>query len=180
MATTELNLSREILFKEIYRSQHGGHQEEICKVIGNQDDLSEFFRGEPPIVVNFKNKLILAIGLGTRPTSGYDVKIKSISQATGGIMSGTVFVYYQETAPTDQVSLVLTSPVLLVEAYDLGSVARFHFMKDVPAYIVVCPTGTTRGCQIVKEGDVYAATFTKVFGPSDRARCELWIKENST
>ena len=52
------------------------------------------------------------------------------------------------------------------------------------AYIVIALTGTTgkkhEDCKVIPYGDVYAATYSQVYGPASRKDCEKWAASNCT
>jgi hypothetical protein len=50
-------------------------------------------------------------------------------------------------------------------------------------YIVVAqvqeqPGATHTGCQVLAADAVYAAIYSKVFGPASQKECEQWMKKN--
>lgn len=130
MPSTHLNLSSELKFTELYSSEQGGPAVETCKIITSQRELSEFFNGSPPGNISFVHQYILAIGLGSRTTSGYRIRVGSVQVATGGIMSGRAFVYWKEVKPDGPVLQVMTNPVLLFGVDASIHVLEVYFMKQ--------------------------------------------------
>ena len=55
-------------------------------------------------------------------------------------------------------------------------------MADAKQYIVIARTGASgskrSGCRILEADAVYAAIYSKVFGPASRGQCEKFVRDN--
>lgn len=76
---------------------------------------------DPPPQVNFSEKMIIAVSMGIRPTTGYEIEIKEIIDT--GL---TVVVKIQNTYPTEAVFEMMTSPYHIVEIEKISKPIVFN------------------------------------------------------
>jgi hypothetical protein len=100
---------REWVFGTIVRGEHSEIDEERHEVIRDQEAWTSFWkshddRGSPPPRVNFREEMVIAVHLGTRPTSGYAVTVTKVTTR-----KGTVTVSYDEVRPGPRCVVVSAS-----------------------------------------------------------------------
>ena len=114
-------VSESVPFTTIIKSSHGGPDESKQIEIVSEKEYKDFFKGNPPPIpkVDFNKEQVLAVSMGTKPTSGFSVEIVNIIHMTGGITGGFTFVHYVERSPTGPVLEVLTHPFHVVKCRQL-------------------------------------------------------------
>jgi hypothetical protein len=75
----------------------------------------------PP--VDFSRDMLIAVATGTRPTGGFDIKIRSVTRRGGRL---EVMVLETCPAPGDRVSMGLTQPVEVVRLERLSQAPTFQ------------------------------------------------------
>jgi hypothetical protein len=75
----------------------------------------------PP--VDFSSHMLIAVGMGTRPSGGFDIKIRSVATREERL---EVVVFESCPAPGDRVSLALTQPVEVVRLDRLTQAPTFR------------------------------------------------------
>ena len=109
-----ISLNR-ITFHEVAHASTGGPALAKTQVISDKNSFSSFFDGNAPRIDlgNIKG-IVVGISLGQRPTSGYGVKICSVSQPTDGIAAGLMEIECQEIKPRGAALQVITHPYVIV------------------------------------------------------------------
>lgn len=69
-------------FSEVYHSATQGPQKPVQAVIRDQEELQKLLPGIALPAVDFADKQLIAVALGDKPTSGYDVRITSVMYLT--------------------------------------------------------------------------------------------------
>ncbi len=105
----------------------GGGSSEFTRVIRDQREWETYWRtidaGRAPQDVDWTQEMIVAIHLGTRPTTGYDVLIDSIDAIPGGFA-----VCFVEKAPSadQKVRRSPTSPFVILRVPRLQGSIQFR------------------------------------------------------
>lgn len=146
--------------------------------IPQYSDLTKFLGHNPPFKPDFKEGFVVGIGLGQRPTNGFDVAVVEAFQETNGIAAGLITVLYEETPPSGPTATVLTFPFVVARITGTEWATMFAF-KSVPPrkWIVIAPVaepGGKRTCQTVPDGSIILATHTVVHGPASRGECNKY------
>lgn len=95
-------------------------------VLVDPRDLEAFFEGKPPTDIKLEDGLHIAVGAGTMNSGGYHVRFLGARLDTGGIMAGTVHVFYEVQESDEIVPQFLTKP------YAIG---RIHGASGMPRVI---------------------------------------------
>jgi len=69
-------------FSEVYHSATQGPHKPVQAVIRDQEELQKLLPGIALPAVDFADKQLIAVALGDKPTSGYDVRITSVMYLT--------------------------------------------------------------------------------------------------
>ncbi|MBA3916299.1 MAG: hypothetical protein H0X25_21125 [Acidobacteriales bacterium] len=97
-----------IEFEEVYHSATQGPDKPVEALIRTEDELRKILPGVALPSVDFSEKQLIAVALGHKPTSGYDVRITSVMYFTDRLqgLPPLTSVSYTDTekgGPLDQV-----------------------------------------------------------------------------
>lgn len=123
MSCNSANINSEqnqLPFDIILENATGGRTTEDIVIISDENALEEIYSGinanrDPGYQVpeiDFKSELVLVFFMGEKNTGGYNITVKSISEA-----SNHINVYYKENSPkpTDMVTMAITQPYCIVK-----------------------------------------------------------------
>ena len=116
---SETSIATQTKFETIEQKYYSAIDEPFQKVIKDKSSWHDFWNklqanhseSSPPPTVNFTEKMVIGVGLGTRNTGGYDIQIKEIS-----FKEDKISVDYVERQPGTNciVTESLTQPYQLV------------------------------------------------------------------
>ena len=179
MSSVGLSISRKVPFKVVLSNASGGPLIEKHGLLSNQTEFNEFFDGQPPATqIDFNEGFIFAIGLGQRPTGGYAVKVRSVTQITQGITAGTITINYEELIPTGPTTDALTAPYTIIRATDVHFATHINFHRVKASFIVINLMDGGPHCRTVPEGSIFPQIYRQVFGPASESECQQWMVAN--
>lgn len=127
-------MSQDLRIVEMHAETFSGIDTPQTRVITSMTDYRAFFANTnvqipPQPRIDFTTEDILVACMGTKPTSGYGIRISRVELMTGGFTGGHAFVDVTETSPPPgAISLmVLTTPVHVVRV-PKGAIA-YHFRR---------------------------------------------------
>lgn len=136
MADPNFPQSHPIKFRNVFRGT-GGPQVVINEVIDDADELKEYadscktdgdnIRNQQ---VDFKKERLIAVAIGERPTSGFEVEIVAVTQVTGGFVGLQTIVSYVERAPRGPAGQMLTYPHHIVRAKNVMGVVIYRRISE--------------------------------------------------
>lgn len=89
------------------------------------------YEGQSPVperpAVDFGSSVLILVAMGTRPTTGYSVKVEGVQHH-----AGVLYVAVRERSPGASCGTgqALTAPVHIVEVPREGTTARFHVTRE--------------------------------------------------
>jgi hypothetical protein len=172
---------KEIPFTSLGTSQHSGHTTAKQQVIQTKTAYDAWYQnaGGPPATptVDFTKEDVLAVAMGTKPTSGYAIEITKVEYTNFGLLPLTGVVHYKETKPSGFTLQVLTTPSHVVKVTKTPGLTKYVFVNDsaAPAYPydklsfnVSWPfDGTSSTIELGPKGDatVYRSSPTAKYAP---------------
>ncbi len=122
-------------FEAVVTQQHSGIEEKRLEVVRDQASWSrlwsEIHRGQDPAppapAVDFSKEMLIVAALGTRPTGGFGVKVRSVST-----QGDRLEVVVLEPCPPQgaMVTAALTQPVEVVRVARLSQTPTFKEQRD--------------------------------------------------
>ncbi|MEZ0227563.1 MAG: protease complex subunit PrcB family protein [Planctomycetota bacterium] len=130
---------KDIPFTSLGTSQRSGHTTAKQQVIQSKATYDAWYQnaGGPPATptVDFTKEDVLAVAMGTMPTSGYAIEITKVEYTNFGLPPLVGVVHYKETKPTGFTLQVLTSPSHVVKVTKVTNLTKYIFVNDTaPAY----------------------------------------------
>lgn len=179
MSSVGLSISRKVPFKTVLANASGGPQSEKQALLANQNEYNEFFDGHPPATpIDFTEGFVFAIALGQRPTGGFAVKVRSVTQITQGIWAGALTINYEELFPSGPTTDALTAPFTIIRATEVDFATHINFHRVKASFIVISLIEGNTGCRIVPEGALFPQIYRQAFGPASESECQQWIAAN--
>lgn len=127
MANKESLEYERIPFADVYHSATQGPGKPVQAVIRNQQELQKLLPGLPLPAIDFSQEQLIAVALGDKPTSGYDVRIVNVMYLTDRLQGRPplTMVTYADTekgGPSD----LQCRPVHIVSTRRLEGAAEFN------------------------------------------------------
>jgi hypothetical protein len=86
------------------------------------------------------------------------------------LLASAVWVF--KTGPMKYLSGFLLGLVLLVSGCKSSTGTGNDYL------VISLTTSPRKECKVISKGDVYAAIYSKRYGPETKANCEKWIQDN--
>jgi hypothetical protein len=131
--------SRDLGIIEMHAETYSGIDTPQTRVITNPTDYRAFFANTNVVIppqprIDWSTEDMLVACMGSKPSSGYGIKITRVELMTGGITANHAFVDVTETTPTPGgIGLtVMTQPVHVVRVPKGASVYHFRTVSAGP------------------------------------------------
>ena len=67
---------------------------------------------------------------------------------------------------------------VLIGALLIGFASDLSLPAADSKFIVIALTQTARDCKVIPDSNLYAAIYTRMFGPASRAECDAWVRDH--